>query len=143
MKCWTVTSSSINDVIAISKSRSESSPCELLVVPAAADHPRLGVQTFTAPIVPTLSAPQSFVFTVKGTSGASTLSGTATVTVIVNPQIDVVAITAVTYRTGKARLTINATDNTPGVTLTATLDLINQATEQPWTGVMVRACPSL
>src|SRR5882724_522732 len=99
------------------------------------------VQTFTAPIVPTLTAPQSFVFTVKATSSASNLSGTATVTVIVNPQVDTVTITAVTYRTGKARLAINATDNTPGVTLTATLDLINQATGQPWTGVMGPAVP--
>ncbi|HEU4415896.1 MAG TPA: hypothetical protein VFT65_14010, partial [Candidatus Angelobacter sp.] len=94
------------------------------------------LQTFTAPNVPTLSGPQSLVFTVKGTSGASGLSSTASVTVIVDPTIDTVLITGVTYRQGKARLTITATDVTPGISLTATLDLINQATGQPWTGVM-------
>jgi hypothetical protein len=47
----------------------------------------------------------------------------------------------VTYRQGKARLIITATDRTPGISLTATLDLINQATGQPWTGVMGPAVP--
>jgi len=108
-------------------------PVGIVLTPGAPDG---SVQTFTAPTVPTLSGPQSFVFTVKGTSGASGLSGTATLTVIVNPQIDSVIITAVTYRRAKARLTITATDVTPGIFLTATLDLINQATGQPWTGVM-------
>jgi hypothetical protein len=56
--------------------------------------------------------------------------------VIVNPRIDTVIVTAATYRRAKARLTITATDVTPGISLTATLDLINQATGQPWTGVM-------
>ncbi|HKD78591.1 MAG TPA: hypothetical protein VKH81_02800 [Candidatus Angelobacter sp.] len=113
-------------------------PAGIVLTSGAADG---SVQSFTAPIVPTLSGPQSFVFTVKGTSAVSGLSGTGTLTVIVNPQADRVIITAVTYRAGKARLTITATDLTPGVSLTATLDIINQATGQPWTGVMGPAVP--
>jgi hypothetical protein len=94
------------------------------------------VQTFKAPNVPTLSGTQSFIFTAKAKSVASGLTGSATITVLVNPRNDTVVITAVTYRRAKARLTITATDVTPGVSLTATLDIINQATGQPWTGVM-------
>ena len=113
-------------------------PLGINLVSGAADG---SVQTFTAPTVPTLTAPQSFVFTVIGTSGTSGLTGSATVTVVVNPVVDTVTITAVTYRRAKARLVITATDATPGVSLTATLDIINQATGQPWTGVMGPAVP--
>jgi hypothetical protein len=98
--------------------------------------PNGSVQTFTAPNVPTLTAPRSFVFTVKGKSGASGLSSSTTVTVVVDPRRDIITITAVTYRQAKARLLITATDATPGVSLTATLDIINQATGLPWTGLM-------
>jgi hypothetical protein len=98
--------------------------------------PNGSVQTFTAPNVPTLTAPRSFVFTVKGKSSASGLTSTTTVTVVVDPRSDIITITAVTYRQAKARLLITATDATPGVSLTATLDIINQATGLPWTGVM-------
>jgi hypothetical protein len=94
------------------------------------------VQSFTAPSVPTLSGTQSFIFTATAKSVASGLSGSSTVSVAVNPVNDSVIITAVTYRRAKARLLITATDATPGVSLTATLDIINQATGQPWTGVM-------
>lgn len=114
-------------------------PAGIVLTPAAADG---SVQTFTAPIVPTLAGPTSFVFTVTGTSAASGLSGTATVTVIVNPQTDVVTITSVVYRQAKARLVITATDVTPNVVLTVTLDIINQATGLPWTGVMGPAIPA-
>jgi hypothetical protein len=108
-------------------------PAGITLVSGAADG---SVQTFTAPNVPTLTAPQSFVFTVTGKSGASGLTGSTSVTLVVNPVVDTVTITAVTYRQAKARLIITATDRTPGVSLTATLDLINQATGLPWTGVM-------
>ncbi|MBZ5532367.1 MAG: hypothetical protein LAO20_13130 [Acidobacteriia bacterium] len=98
--------------------------------------------SFTAPIIPTLAGPTPFVFTVAGTSTASGLTGTTTVTVIVNPATDVVTITSVVYRQAKARLIINVTDVTPGIVLTVTLDTINQATGAPWTGVMGPAIPA-
>jgi hypothetical protein len=110
----------------------------IVLTPAAADG---SVQTFTAPIIPELTAPTAFTFTVTATSAASSLTGTTTVTVVVNPQTDTVLITVADYRTKKARLDINATDFTPGVTLTVTLDIINPATGQPFTAVMGPAIP--
>jgi hypothetical protein len=41
----------------------------------------------------------------------------------------------------KATVTVTATDNTPGVTLTCTLNGINHATRKPWTAVMGPASP--
>jgi hypothetical protein len=114
-------------------------PAGIVLTPAAADG---SVQTFTAPIINTLAGPTSFVFTVNATSTASGLVGTTTVTVVVNPQVDDVTITAVVYRQAKARLVITATDITPNVNLTVTLDVINQATGLPWTGVMGPAIPA-
>jgi hypothetical protein len=114
-------------------------PAGIILTPAAADG---SVQTFTAPVVPTLAGPTSFVFTVNATSTASGLVGTTTVTVVVNPQVDDVTISAVVYRQAKARLVITATDITPNVNLTVTLDVINQATGLPWTGVMGPAIPA-
>jgi hypothetical protein len=61
---------------------------------------------------------------------------------VVNPQTDDVTITAVVYRQAKARLIINVTDLTPNITLTCTLDIINQATGLPWTGVLGPAIPA-
>jgi hypothetical protein len=110
----------------------------IVLTPAAADG---SVQTFTAPIIPELVAPQSFTFTVVATSATSGLTGTTTVTVVVNPQTDIVQVTVASYRTKKSRLDIFATDNTPGVTLTVTLDIINQATGLPYTAVMGPAIP--
>lgn len=100
-------------------------------------------QTFTAPTVPAGSAAKSLDFSVTATSSvAPNLSSTAaTVTVVVNPVADTVTITNATYRINKAILTVTATDNTPGVTLTCTLDEINQATGKPWTAVMGPASP--
>jgi hypothetical protein len=114
-------------------------PAGIILTPAAADG---SVQTFTAPIIDTLAGPTSFVFTVNATSTASGLVGTTTVTVVVNPQVDDVTISAVVYRQAKARLVITATDITPNVNLTVTLDVINQATGLPWTGVMGPAIPA-
>jgi hypothetical protein len=110
----------------------------VVLTPASLDG---SVQSFTAPIIPELTAPTPLTFQVTATSAASTLTGTTTVTVIVNPQTDVVLITVADYRTKKARLDINATDFTPGVTLTVTLDIINPATGQPYTAVMGPAIP--
>jgi hypothetical protein len=59
----------------------------------------------------------------------------------VNPQTDQVIIVGATYRTKKARLDVTATDFAPGVTLTVTLDIINQATGQPYSVVMGPAIP--
>jgi hypothetical protein len=115
-------------------------PAGIVLTPAAVDG---SVQTFTAPIVPTLAGPTSLVFTVTAHSDAAgAVDGSTTVTVVVNPQVDDVTITAVVYRQAKARLVITATDVTPNIFLTVTLDVINQATGLPWTGVMGPAIPA-
>lgn len=76
--------------------------------------------TFTAPIIPPgpTAVDLAFTLTVRNTGGASTTVGTV---VPVNPSSDAVTITAVEYRTGKQRLTINATDTliSPTLVLTA------------------------
>jgi hypothetical protein len=92
--------------------------------------------TFTAPSVPELTPAQTFTFTVTGTSATSGLSNTATVNVIVQPVTDMIVISNVVYRRTKGRLIVNASDFTPGVTLTCTLDIINPATGLQWQGVM-------
>ena len=100
--------------------------------------------TFTAPPVPALTAPLQLVFGVTATSAASGLTSAvanATVTVT-NPGADIVTIVNATYRTKKARLDVTATDFTPGVQLTATLDIINQATGQPISAVMGPVIPA-
>lgn len=99
--------------------------------------------TFTAPNVPALTAPLSLNISVTATSSASSLTSlAATATVIVtNPGADIVNILSATYRTKKARLDVTASDFTPGVTLTCTLDVINQATGQPISAVMGPAIP--
>jgi hypothetical protein len=108
-------------------------PAGIVLTPGAADG---SIQTFTAPLVPELTAAQTFTFTVTGTSAASGLSGTATVTVIVQPVTDTIVISNVVYRRTKGRLIVNASDFTPGVTLTCTLDILNPATGLPWSAVM-------
>jgi hypothetical protein len=92
--------------------------------------------TFTAPEVPELTQAQTLTFTVTGTSSTSGLSSTATVTVTVQPVTDRIVISNVVYRRTKGRLIVNVSDFTPNVTLTCTLDIINPATGQPWSGVM-------
>ena len=76
--------------------------------------------TFTSP---TIAGGQpvavlTFVLTVRNTGGAQTVAST---TVSVNPSADAVTITAVEYRTGKSRLTINVTDNVISPTLVLTV----------------------
>ncbi|HZS27516.1 MAG TPA: hypothetical protein VFB76_09820 [Candidatus Angelobacter sp.] len=93
-------------------------------------------QTFTAPTVPPLTAPSTLSFTVTALSSKTGLSTTANMSVTVNPVQDTVTISNATYRTLKGSLQVNATDNTPGVTLTCTLNTINPATGQLWTGTM-------
>ena len=110
-------------------------PAGIVLTPAAADG---SVQTFSAPSVPELTPAQTFTFQVTATSSVAPnlTSAPFTVTVIVQPTIDTIVISNVVYRRTKGRLIVNASDFTPGVTLTATLDIINPATLQPWTGVM-------
>jgi len=93
---------------------------------------------FTAGTVPELTPAQTFVFQVTATSSVAPnlVSAPATVTVIVRPATDTIVISNVVYRRTKGRLIVNASDFTPGVTLTATLDIINPATGLQWTGVM-------
>jgi hypothetical protein len=100
--------------------------------------------TFTAPTVIGGQGAQQITFTVTATSSASGLTGTATITVQVNPATDFILInqTGVVYRTRKARLVVTVTDTTPGITLTCTLDTINPATGLPYSGVMGPAIPA-
>src|SRR5579859_2107104 len=107
----------------------------ITLTPAAADG---SIQTFTAPAVPELTAAQVFTFSVTATSAASNLTSStpATVTVIVQPVTDTIVISNVVYRRTKGRLIINCSDFTPGVTLTATLDILNPATGLPFSGTM-------
>jgi len=97
--------------------------------------------SFTAPLVPELTASQTLTFTVTGTSSASGLSSTATITVIVQPVTDRIVVSNVVYRRTKGRLIVNVSDFTPGVTLTCTLDIINPATGLPWSGQMLPIIP--
>jgi hypothetical protein len=100
--------------------------------------------SFTTPTPPELTAPLQLTFKVTATSSVSglTTSPAAQITVIsTNPTADHVIITSAAYRTKKARLDVNATDFTPGITLTCTLDVINQATGQPISAVMGPAIP--
>lgn len=91
----------------------------------------------TAPNVPVLTPPQTFSLTVTGTSSvAPNLANTVVVPLVVNPNIDVVTISNVVYRRVKGRLVVNVSDFTPGVSLTCTLDILNPATLQPYSGVM-------
>ncbi len=117
-------------------------PPGVVLTPAAADG---SVQTFTAPILPPLSGPVPLTFTVTTTSSvAPNLTGTATITVVINPSGDFILInaTGVVYRTRKARLVVTATDTTPNITMTCTLDIINPATGLQYTGVMGPAIPA-
>ncbi len=93
---------------------------------------------FTAPTVPSFTPAQTFTFQVTATSSVAPnlVSAPATLTVIVRPVTDRIVISNVVYRRTKGRLIINCSDFTPGVTLTATLDIINPATGLQWQGVM-------
>src|SRR6478735_7926325 len=81
--------------------------------------------------IPGGSASRCFTFQVTATSSVSPnlVSAPATVTVIVQPATDTIVISNVVYRRTKGRLIVNASDFTPGVTLTCTLDIINPAAE--------------
>ncbi len=109
-------------------------PAGVVLTPGAADG---SIQTITAPTVPELTAAQTLTFTVTATSSVSGLTSTpTTVTVIVQPVTDTIVISNVVYRRVKGRLIVNASDFTPNVTLTCTLDIINPATGLPFSGIM-------
>jgi hypothetical protein len=79
----------------------------------------------------------SLAFSLRVTNTAN-LSATSGVSVTVNAQPDQPVITAATYTTNKARLAVNVTDNviSSTIVMTCTLDLINPATNLPYTGTM-------
>ncbi len=116
------------------------------LTPAATDG---SVQTFVAPTVPALVAPQPLSFTVTATSSTVGLPTASTsITVVVNPVSDRITIAHVLYSEAKARLVIEASDFIPGVRLFATLagpngesPTINPATGQPFTGEMGPVIP--
>ena len=78
--------------------------------------------TFTAPTIQAGQAPAvlNFRLDVVNKNGAG-LKSSALSSVLVNPIADLVTITAVEYRTGKKRLTINVTDSVVSPTLNLTL----------------------
>ena len=82
------------------------------------------------------SAGSTFQVTATSSVSPNLVSAPATVTVIVQPATDTIVISNVVYRRTKGRLIVNCSDFTPGVTLTATLDIINPATGLQWQGVM-------
>ena len=98
-------------------------------------------QKFAAPIVPPLSAPSTISISVSAKSSVTGLSATGNVFITVNPTFDTVTVTSATYKTSKATLTVNASDSTPGIKLTCTLNINNPATGKPWTGVMGPTSP--
>jgi hypothetical protein len=116
------------------------------LTPGSADG---SVQTFVAPTVPTLVAPQSLTFAVTAKSSTIGLpTASASVTIVVNPATDKIVIGHVLYVSSIARLVVNATDLTPGVRLFTTLagpngesPTINPATGQPYTGEMGPVIP--
>jgi hypothetical protein len=122
-------------------------PAGITLKPAAADG---SVQTFVAPNLAPLSAPLVLSFKVTATTTAPAVPPTtSTVAVTVNPSSDLITISHVRYIKRMARLTVSASDFTPGVTLTVTLagpngesPTINPATGQPYTGVMGPVIPS-
>jgi hypothetical protein len=116
-------------------------PAGIMLTPVAGTNG--AQQTFLAPTVPAGSAPSTLSFNVTATSSASGLSASTNVPVVVNPIQDVVTITSAVYTTSKARLQVNVTDITPGITLTCTLNINNPATGKPYTAVMGPAVPAV
>jgi hypothetical protein len=118
----------------------------VVLTPGAADG---SIQTFTAPTVPALVAPQPLTFSVTATSSIPAIpTSSTTLTVVVNPESDLITVAHVRYIEKIARLVINANDFTPGVRLFVTLagpngesPTINAATGQPYTGEMGPVIP--
>jgi hypothetical protein len=118
----------------------------VVLTPGAADG---SIQNFVAPTIPALVAPQALTFTVTATSSTVGLpTGSTSVTVVVNPESDLITVAHVRYIEKIARLVINANDFTPGARLFATLagpngesPTINPATGQPYTGEMGPVIP--
>jgi hypothetical protein len=105
--------------------------------PVTITNPTGAVASFVAPIIPVLNPPINLGFSLRVTNTAN-LSATAGVNVTVNPQADQPVITSAVYTTNKARLAVNVTDNivSSTIVMTCTLDLINPATNLPYTGTM-------
>jgi hypothetical protein len=105
--------------------------------------------SFVTPFVAPGTASVVLTFSVTATSSTTGLvPATALVTVQVNPTQDTITISHVRYIKRLARLTVSASDFTPGVTLTVTLagangesPTINPATGEPYTGVMGPVIP--
>ncbi|MEI6786776.1 MAG: hypothetical protein WCQ21_38365, partial [Verrucomicrobiota bacterium] len=77
--------------------------------------------TVTAPRLAVGDAPVTLTFqlAVTGTTfNSTTVTSTATVSVVINPPPDVVTITGVVYRSAQQRLTVTATSSFAGATLT-------------------------
>lgn len=118
----------------------------VVLTPGAADG---SIQTFVAPTVPGLVAPQSLTFSVTATSSIPAIATSSTsITVVVNPVEDLITVAHVRYLEKIARLVINASDFTPGARLFVTLagpngesPTINAATGQPYTGEMGPVIP--
>jgi hypothetical protein len=116
-------------------------PAGVVLIPGAANG---SIQTFVAPTLGVGVAPVPLTFTATVTSSVTGLTGTATITIVDNPSGDFILInqTGVVYRTRKARLVVTATDTTPGIIMTCTLDIINPATGLQYTGVMGPTVPA-
>ena len=91
--------------------------------------------SFQAPIIPAGQAASVLVFRldVVNKNGAG-LKTSAIATVVVNPQADGVTITAVEYRSGKQRLTVNVTDTVT----TGTLPVLTLKGQLTWTDTVMQ-----
>ena len=100
-------------------------------------NPTAAVASFIAPIIPPLVGPASLSFSLTVTN-TSNLSSTSGVSVTVNPQPDQPVIVSAIYTKTKTRLVVTVQDNvtSPTINMTCTLNIINPATNQPYTGTM-------
>jgi len=94
--------------------------------------------TFTAPTVPGGSPPAVLTFVLQVANAGGLSAPVTSTTVSVNPATDLVLITSVEYRTGKFRLTVNATDNVISPTLVLTLTGVVPAGGAPITPTVMQ-----
>jgi hypothetical protein len=98
-----------------------------LVVLSTNNSPAASHPTFSAPILAVGAAPAVLSFTLVITSSANVSSAPSFTTVTLLPPPDVVTITGVEYRTGKQRLTIDATSSVVSPTISLILQTFNVA----------------